>query len=158
LTTRGVLLDRDGTIVVDVPYNGNPDLVRPVENAKASLDRLRAAGLRVGVLTNQSGVGRGMITSEQVRAVNARVEALLGPFDGWYVCEHGPEDDCPCRKPKIRLVLDAARDWNIDPSQIAIIGDKADDVLTAENAGALGIRVGLHGITLAQAVDELLPA
>jgi D-glycero-D-manno-heptose 1,7-bisphosphate phosphatase len=139
-----------------VPYNGDPERVQPVADAKASLDRLRAAGLRVGVLTNQSGVGRGMITSEQVRAVNARIETLLGPFDGWYVCEHGPDDDCDCRKPKTKLVLDAARDWNVDPSRLAIIGDKADDMLTAENAGAIGIRVGHAGRTLAEAVDDVL--
>ena len=129
--------------------------MQPVADAKASLDRLRAAGLRVGVLTNQSGVARGMITSDQVRAVNARIEELLGPFDGWYICEHGPHDDCDCRKPKIKLVLDAARAWDVRPEQIAIVGDKQSDVETARNARTLGIRVG-HGVTLAQAVDQLL--
>lgn len=153
----GVLVDRDGTIVVDVPYNGDPGLVQPVSDAKASLDRLRAAGLRVGVLTNQSGVGRGMITSDQVVAVNARIEELLGPFDGWYVCEHAPGVDCECRKPKPKLVHDAARDWNLRPAQIAIVGDKESDEETAVNAGALGIRVGT-GTTLAQAVDAIVGA
>lgn len=153
---RGVLLDRDGTIVVDVPYNGDPELVEPVDGAMDAIDRLRAAGLRVGILSNQSGVGRGMIGSDQVREVNQRVESLLGPFDGWYVCEHSPDDGCECRKPGIKLVLDAARDWELEPSEIAIVGDKTDDVLTAHNAGTLGIRVGLSGVTLAEAVDEIL--
>jgi D-glycero-D-manno-heptose 1,7-bisphosphate phosphatase len=153
---KGVLLDRDGTIVIDVPYNGDPDLVEPVDGALESIDRLRAAGLRVGILTNQSGVGRGMIRSEQVRDVNERIESLLGPFDGWYVCEHGPDDDCDCRKPRTKLVFDAARDWGLEPAEMAIVGDKTDDVLTAENAGALGIRVGLSGVTLADAVNEIL--
>jgi HAD superfamily hydrolase (TIGR01662 family) len=139
-----------------VPYNGDPALVRPVEDAKASLDRLRAAGLRVGVLSNQSGVARGMITSDQVRAVNARIEELLGPFDGWYICEHGPGEDCECRKPKPKLVNDAARDWNIAPSRIALIGDKRSDIETADNAGSQGFLVGGHGLSLAQAVDRIL--
>jgi len=150
-----VLLDRDGTIVVDVPYNGDPALVQPVPRAKESLDRLRDAGLRVGVLTNQSGVGRGMITEAQMRAVNARIEELLGPFDGWFVCPHAPEDACECRKPKPKLVFDAARAWGIDAREIVVIGDREADTGVARNAGALGVLVGRER-TLAQAVDDLL--
>ena len=133
-----MLFDRDGTIVVDVPYNGDPELVQPVAGAKAALDRLRAAGLRVGVLTNQSGVGRGMISEAQMRAVNARVEELLGPFDGWFICPHAPDEACECRKPKPKLLFDAARAWGVDPRQIVVVGDKESDVETARNAGALG--------------------
>lgn len=150
-----MLLDRDGTIVVDVPYNGDPALVQPVPRAKESLDRLRDAGLRVGVLTNQSGVGRGMITEAQMRAVNARIEELLGPFDGWFVCPHAPEDACECRKPKPKLVFDAARAWGIDAREIVVIGDREADTGVARNAGALGVLVGRER-TLAQAVDDLL--
>jgi histidinol-phosphate phosphatase family protein len=96
-----------------------------------------------------------MITSEQVRAVNDRVERLLGPFDGWYICEHGPGDGCDCRKPNVKLVLDAARAWGMQPQEIAIVGDKESDVETARNAGTLGIRVG-SGVTLSDAVDTIL--
>ncbi len=150
-----MLLDRDGTIVVDVPYNGDPNLVQPVRDARGLLDRLRAAGLRVGVLTNQSGVGRGTITDAQMRAVNARVDALLGPFDGWFICPHAPDDDCECRKPKPKLVLDAARAWGIDPARIVVVGDKESDVEAAHNAGASGIKIdGTR--TLADAVAMIL--
>jgi HAD superfamily hydrolase (TIGR01662 family) len=152
---RGVLLDRDGTIIHDVPYNGDPSLVLPVENAKASLERLRAAGLKVGVLTNQSGIGRGMITDDQMRAVNARVDELLGPFDGWFVCPHAPDDDCECRKPKPKLVFDAARAWGIHPSEIAVIGDKTSDVDVAKNANTRGILVDATH-SLADAIASLL--
>ena len=75
-----VLFDRDETIVVDVPFNGDPNLVEAAPNARELLDRLRAAGLPLAVVSNQSGIGRGYITSAQVEAVNERVEALLGPF------------------------------------------------------------------------------
>jgi D-glycero-D-manno-heptose 1,7-bisphosphate phosphatase len=129
--------------------------VQPVEGAKASLDRLRAAGLRVGVITNQSGVGRGMISHAQMLAVNERVEALLGPFDGWFICEHAPQDDCVCRKPKPELVYEAARAWQLDPSHMAVIGDKESDVETARSAGAHGFKVGA-ATTLSQAVDAVL--
>ncbi|HUA08156.1 MAG TPA: HAD-IIIA family hydrolase [Candidatus Acidoferrales bacterium] len=125
-----------------MPYNGDPALVEPIVGAKAALDRLRAAGLKVGVLTNQSAVGRGMITGEQMRAVNARVEQLLGPFDGWFVCPHAPGDDCECRKPKPKLIYDAAHAWGLDPSEIVVIGDKPSDVEAARNAGARPVLVG----------------
>lgn len=155
MNVRGVLFDRDGTIVVDVPYNGDPDLVQPVHGAKEALDRLRAAGFKVGVLTNQSGVGRGMISRVQVNAVNARVEALLGPFDGWYVCPHAPEDQCACRKPKTQLLLDAARDWGLDPRQIVVIGDRESDEGVARNAGARAILVSAD-FSLRDAIETVL--
>ncbi|MGC2129579.1 MAG: HAD family hydrolase [Candidatus Aquilonibacter sp.] len=152
-----MLFDRDGTIVVDVPYNGDPALVRPVAGAKAALDRLRAAGLRVGVLTNQSGVGRGMISDAQMRAVNARVEELLGPFDGWFICPHAPDEDCECRKPKPKLIFHAAQAWGIEPEQIVVVGDKESDVEAARNAGTSALRVDA-GLSLEQAVDLIARA
>lgn len=150
-----MLFDRDGTIVRDVPYNGEPEFVDPVPRAKELLDALRARGIKVGVLSNQSGIGRGMITHEQMQAVNDRVDELLGPFDGWYVCPHAPEEDCECRKPKPKLVLDAAREWGLNPSQIVVIGDKTSDVEVAKNAGATGVLVG-KGLTFAEAVQAML--
>jgi D-glycero-D-manno-heptose 1,7-bisphosphate phosphatase len=152
---RGVLFDRDGTLVIDVPYNGDPELVQPFSGAKKLLDRLRAAGLKVGVLTNQSGVGRGAITQAQMRAVNARVDALLGPFDGWYICPHAPDDDCECRKPKPKLVFDAARDWGVRPGEIVVVGDRESDAGVAKNAGAQSLLVGPQR-SLADAIDRIL--
>src|SRR6476620_9472252 len=94
---RVVLFDRDGTLVVDVPYNGDPGRVRPVAGAKAVLDGLRADGIATGVITNHSGIARGLITADDVARVNARVEELLGPFDVWEVCPHAEQDGCICR-------------------------------------------------------------
>ena len=79
----GVLFDRDGTLVVDVPYNGDPDLVEPVPGALDALRRLRDAGVALGIVSNQSGVARGLLTAAQVRAVNRRVVELLGRFGRW---------------------------------------------------------------------------
>ena len=89
---EAVLFDRDGTLVGDVPYNGDPDRVRPMPGSREALDRLRAAGVAIGVVSNQSGIARGLVTADEVAAVNARVEALLGPFGTWAVCPHGPDD------------------------------------------------------------------
>ncbi len=109
--------------------------------AREAIDRLRARGLRVGVITNQSAVGRGMISVAQVEAVNRRVEELLGAFDGWFVCPHAPDDACECRKPKPKLVLDAARAFGVEPESIVLVGDSDADMGAAANAGASGIRV-----------------
>ncbi|WBB69785.1 HAD-IIIA family hydrolase [Micromonospora sp. WMMD812] len=136
-----MLLDRDGTLVEDVPYNGDPEKVRPVPGARAALDRLRAAGLRLGVVTNQSGLARGYFTPGQMRAVHARIEALLGPFDTWQVCPHDDSDACACRKPAAGLVHAAAADLGTVASRCAVVGDIGRDVTAALAAGAAGVLV-----------------
>jgi histidinol-phosphate phosphatase family protein len=136
-----VLLDRDGTLVEDVPYNGDPALVRPKPDARASLDRLRAAGVRLGLVTNQSGVARGYLGIGDVDQVNARVAELVGPFDTVQVCPHGPDDGCDCRKPAPGMVLAACEALGADPARTVLIGDIGADVGAAEAAGAVGILV-----------------
>jgi D-glycero-D-manno-heptose 1,7-bisphosphate phosphatase len=136
-----VLFDRDGTLVLDVPYNGDPDRVVPVPGARAALDRLRARGIRLGVVSNQSGVARGLLGPEQVRAVNARVTELLGPFGTWRVCPHGEGDGCACRKPEPGLVLAAAADLGVLPAACVVVGDIGADVEAASAAGARSVLV-----------------
>jgi D-glycero-D-manno-heptose 1,7-bisphosphate phosphatase len=138
---RAVLFDRDGTLVHDVPYNGDPSLVAPVPGARVCLDRLRRLGITVGVVSNQSGVGRGLLTAQDVVAVNARVDELLGPFATWQWCPHDDEAGCRCRKPQPGLVLDAASELGLDPRDVALIGDTGADVGAAEAAGAVGVLV-----------------
>jgi HAD superfamily hydrolase (TIGR01662 family) len=138
---RAVLFDRDGTLVVDVPYNPDPELVRPMPGAAAVLDALRGAGIRCGVLTNQSGIARGLLDEAQVQAVNERVEQLLGPFDVWEVCPHGPGDGCACRKPAPGMVLSACRRLGLEPAQVAFIGDIGADMEAARAAGAAAVLV-----------------
>jgi HAD superfamily hydrolase (TIGR01662 family) len=136
-----VLFDRDGTLVVDVPYNGDPAAVRPAAGAAAALARVRTAGVPVGVVSNQSGIARGLLTAAQVEAVNARVSELLGPFDVWRWCPHGAGDGCACRKPAPGMVLDAATALGVAPAEIAVIGDIAADVGAADAAGARAVLV-----------------
>lgn len=140
-TLKAVLFDRDGTLVVDVPYNGDPQLVRPMESAGPALDRVRRAGLATGVVSNQSGVARGLLTLHQVDAVNQRVDQLLGPFDVWQVCPHGPEDGCDCRKPAPGMILCACRALGIDPSEAAFVGDIGADMGAATAAGTRAVLV-----------------
>jgi HAD superfamily hydrolase (TIGR01662 family) len=136
-----VLFDRDGTLVHDVPYNGDPARVAPLPGAREAVDRLRRAGVRVGVVSNQSGVARGLLSGEQVRAVNARVDDLVGPFDTWVVCTHAPEDGCGCRKPRPGMVLEAARRLGVPPARCVVVGDIAADLEAAAAAGAAGVLV-----------------
>ena len=136
-----VLFDRDGTLVHDVPYNGDPARVDPVATARPALDRLRRAGIPVGVVSNQSGVARGLLTAQDVLAVNARLDELVGPIGVWAWCPHGEADGCACRKPAPGLVLDAARRLGVDPEACAVVGDIAADLGAARAAGAVGVLV-----------------
>jgi HAD superfamily hydrolase (TIGR01662 family) len=136
-----VLFDRDGTLVRDYPYNGDPELVRPVPGAREAVDALRARGVRVGVVTNQSGVARGIITRAQVDACTARLDELLGPFETVQVCPHGPDDGCTCRKPAPGMVKAACAELDVDPARCVVIGDIGADVEAAAAAGARGIMV-----------------
>lgn len=138
---RAVLFDRDGTLVEDVPYNATPAAVRPVPGASDALGRLRRAGVHVGVVTNQSGVARGLVSPESLAAVHERIEQLLGPFDTWQVCCHGPDDRCGCRKPAPGLVLRAAAALGVAPHECAVVGDIGADVAAATAAGARAVLV-----------------
>jgi histidinol-phosphate phosphatase family protein len=166
---EALLCDRDGTLIVDVPYNGDPALVEPLPGVAEALDRARQAGMRVGVVTNQSGVGHGMISHDDVRAVHARLCELLGPFDVIVSCPHVDDDGCRCRKPQPGLVRLAAELLELEPSACVMIGDTGADLAAAYGAGAVGVLVPndqtmpleLRGVTylqtdFASAVDEVL--
>ncbi|MDQ2678623.1 MAG: HAD-IIIA family hydrolase [Actinomycetota bacterium] len=136
-----VLFDRDGTLVDDVPYNGDPDLVTTVPDACAALTALRRRGIAVGMVTNQSGVARGLIDRAAVDRVNARVASLLGPFDTIQVCPHGPWSGCECRKPRPGMILAAAAELEIPVDRCAVVGDIEGDVVAGQHAGARSILV-----------------
>nr|WP_218042009.1 HAD family hydrolase [Streptomyces abyssomicinicus] len=147
-----VLFDRDGTLVEDVPYNGDPRRVRPMPGAAEALAMLRERGVAVGVVSNQSGIARGLLTRAQVDAVNARVEELLGPFDVWEICPHGPGDGCGCRKPAPGLVEAAARRLGVPVGRCVVIGDIGADVDAALRAGARAVLVPTP-VTRAEEID-----
>jgi histidinol-phosphate phosphatase family protein len=138
---EGVLCDRDGTLVVDVPYNGNPERVVPLPGVALGLARLRTAGVRLAIVSNQSGVAQGLLTPSQVESVNRRVTELLGPFSAVFWCPHAPGDGCGCRKPAPGMVHRAARALGIPVERCALVGDTGADVEAARAAGALGVLV-----------------
>jgi histidinol-phosphate phosphatase family protein len=133
--TPAVFLDRDGTIIADQDYPGDADRVALLPGAAAAVARFNRAGIPVLVVTNQSGIGRGIITEAQFRAVQARMEQLLeaegARLDDTLFCPHSPDRSppCTCRKPATGLYLQAARDRGIDLARSLYIGDRLRDVL-----------------------------
>lgn len=143
---QAVFLDKDGTLIEDVPYNVDPDRMRLTVGAGEALLRLAASGYRLFVVTNQSGVARGYFKEEALNAVAERLQELLHAFgvslDGFYYCPHHPDGvvpayaiDCPCRKPAPGLLLRAAREHAIHLEASWCIGDILDDVEAGRRAG-----------------------
>jgi histidinol-phosphate phosphatase family protein len=151
-----VLLDRDDTLIEDGPFLNDPNGVRPLPGVPAALSRLRDRGLLIGVVTNQSGVARGLITMPQLAAVNSAVEAVIGPFDDWQVCVHGETDGCRCRKPQPGMVLAAAAELGVPPHRCVMIGDTGGDVKAARAAKAQAILIPTRRTRSAEVHDALL--
>jgi len=141
--SRAVFLDRDGTIMHDADYCSEPKQVKIFDSAVFALRRLKDAGYKIIVITNQSGIGRGFFTEKQYRAVEAEVSRQLGYnlIDATYFCPDAPGKPSKCRKPAPGMVLEAARDHDVDLSRSFLIGDKEIDAECAHNAGLRAIRV-----------------
>src|SRR5690606_12501024 len=139
-----VFLDRDGTIVVERYYLADPDGVELVPGAASALRSLAAAGYALVVVTNQSGIARGLYGEEEFRAVQRRIEDLLERdgvrLDGVYHCPHHPDytGPCDCRKPAPGLFRRAARELGFDLARSICIGDRLKDVVPARDLGCAG--------------------
>jgi len=142
---RFVLLDRDGTIIVERNYLSDQRLVELIDGAAKGLSMMREMGLGLAVVTNQSGIGRGYFTLEQLHLIHERMRNLLAgegvSIDGIFFCPHTPDDGCPCRKPQPELVVQAATALDFEPSQCFVIGDKPCDIELGQNVGAQTILV-----------------
>jgi D-glycero-D-manno-heptose 1,7-bisphosphate phosphatase len=145
-TTAAIFLDKDGTLVEDVPYNVDPTRIRLTPGAPEGLRLLHAAGFRLIVISNQSGVARGYFAEEALRAVEARLAELLAradiPLAGFYYCPHHPDGPvagyavaCDCRKPAPGLIRRAAREHAIDLDRSWLVGDILHDVEAGRRAG-----------------------
>ncbi|MEU6553854.1 HAD-IIIA family hydrolase [Streptomyces sp. NPDC046915] len=157
-TVAAVLFDRDGTLVEDVPHNGDPDRVRLLPGAREAVALLRTAGIPTGVVSDQPGIGRGLLTDADVCRVDDRVDALLGGLGTFVYCPHLPEAGCPCRKPRPGLILEAARRLGVDPRHCVVIGGIEADVLAARAAGARAVLVSDPATDLLAAVRRILTA
>lgn len=138
-----VFVDRDGTIIHDADYCSDPSQVEIFQGAMSALQRLKQAGYKIIVITNQSGIGRGFFTEAQYRAVEAEVSRQLGKglIDATYFCPDAPGKPSKCRKPAPGMILEATKDHNLDLPGSFLIGDKEIDAECAHNAGVRAIRV-----------------
>jgi histidinol-phosphate phosphatase family protein len=141
-----VFLDKDGTVVEDVPYNVNPALVRLAAGAREALPGFAASAYLIIIVSNQSGIARGLIAPDQMgdleRHLRRLFESVGGRLDGFYCCPHHPEGlvpefsfDCTCRKPECGLIRAAAADHDIELSRSWMVGDILDDVEAGRRAG-----------------------
>lgn len=162
---RAVFLDKDGTLIEDVPYNVDPARIRLMPNAAAGLRALHRAGFLLVVISNQSGVARGYFPEAALAGVAARLRALLAragvPLAGFYYCPHHPDGivpgyavSCLCRKPSHGLIVRAAREHGIDRAASWFVGDILDDVEAGHRAGCRTVLLDNGGETL----WELSPA
>ena len=177
----GAFLDRDGTIIHDANYIRDPDDVALLPGAAAAIARLNRAGVIVVVVTNQSGIARGWLSTGDYDSVRRRIDDLLARedarVDATYVCPHFPEitGPCDCRKPALKLFREAIADYGIDPGASVFIGDRWRDVAPATALGGRPIfldvassppadrqRVRAEGLevahSLGEAVDRFLDA
>jgi D-glycero-D-manno-heptose 1,7-bisphosphate phosphatase len=140
-----VFLDRDGTLVREIGYLADPADLELLPGAAAAIREARAAGLPVVVVSNQSGVGRGLFPLARVHEAMARLRVLLrardAEPDAIYFCPHRPEADCACRKPRVGLLRRAAEDLVLDLEHSVMIGDKRLDAATGRAAGGRGVLV-----------------
>lgn len=153
------MIDRDGTIIEDKIYLSDPKGVELIPGAIAGLILLRAAGFGLIVVTNQSGVGHGYYTLEEMNAVNHELRDQLQKggvqIDGIYSCPHTPDDDCSCRKPKTGLLIKAANELGFDPSDSIVIGDKEADINLGKAVGAVTYLVLTgHGVSELEEIQE----
>ncbi len=144
--TRAVFLDKDGTLIQDVPYNVDPERIGLMPGAAEGLRQLHRSGYELIVVSNQSGVARGYFPEPALRGVEARLRELLAgagvPLAGFYYCPHHPEGivspyarECKCRKPAPGLLLTAAREHQVDLFGSWMVGDILNDVEAGRRAG-----------------------
>lgn len=140
LTGVTVFLDRDGTLNRDTGYLNDPEAFELLPGVGEALARLSAAGATLIVVTNQSGVARGLITGQQLKAIHERLGDQLAQqgavLTGLYVCPHHPDDGCRCRKPETGLIEQACREHDLDRTSLYVLGDRARDVIAGQRVGA----------------------
>ena len=145
MSQPAVFLDRDGTLNEEMGYINHLSRFRLLPQAIPAIRRLNAAGLKVVLVTNQSGAARGYFPAALVDEVHGHLKQLLAAggahLDGIYICLHGPDEGCACRKPRPGLITQAARDLDLDLSRSYLVGDRYKDIETAANAGVKGILV-----------------
>jgi len=158
-----VLLDRDGTLIRNVPFLHDPAKVEVLPGVIDGLLKLQAAGLRLAIVTNQQGIGLGYYSAQDFIAVNQRLLRELGSrgirISKIYFCPHSLGEQCSCRKPATGMLTRAMRDFGVAPERTFLVGDTDDDMQAGADAGCQSVRVGEEGFgPAAERILSLLPA
>jgi histidinol-phosphate phosphatase family protein len=136
---KAVFVDRDGTMAIDAHYCSRPEDFQLYPNTTKGLKLLKQHGYKLIVITNQSGIGRGIFTEETLKVIHDKMNKDLAEdgvcVDGIYYCPHHPDENCDCRKPKPKMVMKAVRDHDIDLGQSFVIGDLQMDIDLGKNIG-----------------------
>jgi histidinol-phosphate phosphatase family protein len=145
MAEKAVFLDRDGTMNKDVPYCRHPEDFQLFPGAARAVRWLNEHGYKVIVVTNQSGVARGYFTEEMLGLVHQEMRNQLAEenarIDSIYYCPHHPDDNCECRKPKPKMILQAARKHDIDLKSSFMVGDKAHDIVLGKSVGCRAVLI-----------------
>ena len=153
-----IFLDRDGTLNPDPGYINSPDQFELFPGVAEALGRLKLAGARLILVTNQSGIARGLLSRHNLDAIHRKLAHLLGQagttLDGIYFCPHHPDDGCGCRKPNRGMIDQAVRELGVDLERSYVIGDHLRDVELAKRVGARSVLV-TTGVTRLQDVEGL---
>lgn len=143
MRSPAVFFDRDGTLMEEVHYCGDPAQVRVYPGVSEGLRRLKKAGFRIFIVSNQSGIGRGIISESQYQAVEAELLTQIGEglIDASYFCPDAPGTPSSRRKPEPGMLREAAGEFALDLARSYMVGDKADDVECGKRAGVKTIQV-----------------
>ena len=161
---RYILLDRDGVINHDSDdFIKSPEEWQPIDGSLEAIALLNEHGYKVAVITNQSGVARGLFDEATLEKIHAKMRQMTaekgGEIDAIYFCPHGPDDGCNCRKPKPGLLESFAAEKNIDLSGMIVIGDALRDIQSAQAVGAnpILVKTGKGQKTLTDNPDLTIP-
>ncbi len=142
---QAVFLDRDGTIIKEEHYSSDPKTIKLLSTSASAIKLLKSNGFKIFVVTNQSGVGRGYFSLDDVNAVNEQILYLLkkegASLEKIYFCPHHPEDNCGCRKPKPGMIEQAKKEFDVDLSKSYMVGDRTEDIKLGKGIGLQTILV-----------------
>ena len=133
--TKAVFVDKDGTLVLDVPYNVDPQRIALAPDAREAVERIARGGYQVFVVSNQPGAALGLFAEDALKHVESHLKEVIPRLDGFYYCPHAPGAGCECRKPRPGLLERAAREHGVDLSASWMVGDILDDVEAGRRAG-----------------------
>jgi len=164
MKNKAIFLDRDGTLNFDPGYLDHPDKLVLLDHVPEALSLFKKHNYKLIIISNQSGISRGLITEANLKLINEKINFLLSPhnvsIDAFYLCTHHPDEKCGCRKPSPKLLLKAQEDLNLDLNSSYMIGDRASDLIAGQKAkckGSILLLTG-DGSKTASNLDKINPS